>query len=160
MRNILKGKIFHHVDGWFVVYQEKKEDTEVKNKEVPLHPEDVKHNERFFNKIYKHGDIVDIYLKMDCDVECCGMCGTCNKGKIYAKIGHKEPYVSDNFQIGPDGAYEHISWGDIYETAKEFSLMEENEKDQQIAQRYFRLGATWLKDQIYFQDKKNDENGI
>jgi hypothetical protein len=28
--------------------------------------------------------------------------------RLKGLIGNTEPYVSDDFQIGPDGAYEHI----------------------------------------------------
>jgi hypothetical protein len=28
--------------------------------------------------------------------------------RLKGLIGNTEPYISDDFQIGPDGAYEHI----------------------------------------------------
>ena len=45
----------------------------------------------------------------------CNMCGEFFDGDMPA-IELSKPYVSDNFQIGPDGAYEHeeTSWNDLF----------------------------------------------
>lgn len=46
----------------------------------------------------------------------CNICGEFFDGDIPVSQLTKQPVVSDNFQIGPDGAYEHDDTPSIYES--------------------------------------------
>ena len=53
----------------------------------------------------EEGKEVDFQIKFGCIEICDGECGMCDNAQHYAKLSIT-PNISDDFQIGPDGAFE------------------------------------------------------
>ena len=149
----MKGKLHKLEKGWVVEYLID-ERTPIGHKswweELPLHPQDVKEIERDAKVFDNIEARIAAYPDVDFEIV---------KEDIltWARL---TPYVSDDFQIGPDGAYEHV---DVKEEALQFLATQAQElgfydiPDEEIQKAAdsglydgysFTDGAKWYRDQI------------
>lgn len=113
----MEGRLFNSADGWIVSYKS----VDGKSLLLPLHPKDDEMNGSYNMELHmKEGSIIDFDIVVEHSKD-----GT--KQTSYAKLLIKdeaEPQVSDDFQIGPEGAYENKGWDEIFtnwNTSKTYS---------------------------------------
>lgn len=134
----MNGTLKNTPTGWVVVYKDSNKPYNITNvvKELPLHPNDVEQISKdsliFDNieaRIEAYPD-VDFIIERYCNSHKCDpQIGPCTLDcawdeQKYAKIIHPEPQVSDDFQIGPDGAYEHEDTTEPNDWTKIFNHIE------------------------------------
>jgi len=122
----MKGKLQKIDDKWFVAYKMEPDLIATDGGLVQLHPDDVKQLEEdslvFDNieaRVAAYPEVNFYFKEVWKQVD-----GETNITR-YAKLGEIEPYVSDNFQIGPDGAYEHEESDDYPELEGTNALCED-----------------------------------
>jgi len=173
----MKGKLTNKQNEWVVVY----EDiirlfpfTQYGIKELTIHPDDVEQIRKdslIFDNIEAR---IAAYPEVDfeiVDLDNGAMSYTeGHKKQSYAKLIPIKPYVSDDFQIGPDGAYEYtedednLTTKDLQEEPKQETLEEAAKKLAEV-QGYdtilgvghiwiegFQYGANWQAKRMYSEE--------
>lgn len=109
---------------------------------LPLHPDDVKQIEKdslVFDNIEAR---IKCYPNVDFEI-------------IENKYAKLTPYISDNFQIGPDGAFE--SDDEIKDQGDKYAAMMEDVSDRlgkYLVSAIFQDGANWQNNRRIFNSNK------
>jgi hypothetical protein len=109
---------------------------------LPLHPDDVKQIEKdslVFNNIEAR---IKCYSDVEFEI-------------IENKYARLTPYISDNFQIGPDGAFE--SDDEIKDQGDKYAEMMEDVSDRlgkHLVSAIFQDGANWQSSRRTFNSNK------
>ena len=103
----MKGRIFNSANGWIMSY---KSEISGSPNMIPLHPDDCKSDGGFnWDLSMKEGREVEFEIVN----ECAKLVET-NQTTTTTNPLREPPYVSDDFQIGPQGAYEHVGWDEVF----------------------------------------------
>ena len=110
----MQGRLFNSAGGWIMSFKSPIDGSATM---LPLHPKDDKMNGSYNMDLHmKEGGLMEFDIVEEISKD--GRTATKYAKLIIQEESTEEtsPQVSDDFQIGPNGAYEHKGWDEIFAT--------------------------------------------